>query len=169
MSYKWWRYRVILENPKGFINVYSICLWIFPPFNQLWLDSPLFGIDARQMMQHMAASFIAHVWCTKTTSTFKCHLLSCKMTQRAGWHWDSGHCQWMVAVLQLGSWSARESVEGYPLYFPCSIRLCMNFFHLLAYWGKSSLNADVFHAAAEWVAGWRSPLMFHWLPGEDWN
>lgn len=74
----------------------------------------------------------------------------------------------MAAFLKLGNWPPHESVERYLLCFHCSIRLCMNFFHLLAYWAKSSLNAKVFIMAVERVAGSRSPLMFHWLPGEDW-
>lgn len=55
----------------------------------------------------------------------------------------------MAAYLKLGNWPPHESVERYLLCFHCSIRLCMNFFHLLAYWAKSSLNAKVWK---EWLA-----------------
>lgn len=55
----------------------------------------------------------------------------------------------MAAFLELGNWPPRESVERYLLCFHCSIRLCMNFSHLLAYWAKSSLNTQVFIMAVE--------------------
>lgn len=55
----------------------------------------------------------------------------------------------MAAFLTLGNWPSHESVERYLFSFHCSIRLCMNFFHLLAYWANSSLNAKVFIMAME--------------------
>lgn len=55
----------------------------------------------------------------------------------------------MAAFLRLGNWPPHESVERYLFCFHCSIRLCMNFFHLLAYWAKNSQNAKVFIMAVE--------------------
>lgn len=51
--------------------------------------------------------------------------------------------------------SAPAWVTGEDTYcvFRCSIRLCMNFFHLLAPWAKSSPNAKVFIMAEERAAG----------------
>lgn len=63
----------------------------------------------------------------------------------------------MAAFLKLGNWPPHESVERCLLCFHCSIRLCMNFFHLLAYWARSSLNANVFIMAMESGLPWGHP------------
>lgn len=81
-------------------------------------------------------------------------LLLAKWPNRHGAIWTleiSLHGRVMATFLKLGNWPPHESVERYLLCFHCPIRPCMNFFHLLAYWAKFSLNAKVFIMAVESV------------------
>lgn len=105
------------------------------------------------------------------TFPYKCNiffLLQWPSTQDTSW--TLGSClqrRVMAAFLQLGKWPPRESVERYLLCFHCSIRLCMNFLHILLS-QKLPKHQSLHYGHGKW-ADLRSPLMFHWLPGEDWN
>ena len=96
------------------------------------------------------------LWLHETTFPRELHLLSWfakwPSAQGAIWAPENRRCRgerWQRFLLRLGNWPPHESVERYLLCSHCSIRLCMNFFHLLACWAKSSLNAKVFIMAVE--------------------
>lgn len=115
---------------------------------------PLQGIHLWSGISHV---IVIAQWCSPSysSSSQSCHYIlfshhslifspDCKMTKHARCHLDSSlQGRVMAAFLKLGNWPPHESVERYLLCFHCSIRLCMNFFHLLAHWAKSSLNVFI--------------------------